>query len=210
MQTPRFRWNLIFIFSLVLFSFLSFGDVFAQEMSLDSFLKYSKESNFIKEIPFPTEEFGLRGITTDKNGNAWMYYATQNTSLISKFDPVTEEFSKFDITKMTKTKDVIINLSGGHVVYDELRNIIWFTDARTNSIGKFDIETEQMDTIDIPTENAGPMGIILSPDKSKIWFTELISDQFASLDVETNQITEYPLYQTADHRFLHLMKTVPY
>lgn len=171
-------------------------------MSMDSFLTYSKESNFIKEIPFPTEEFGLRGITTDKNGNAWVYYATQNTSLISKFDPVTEEFSKFDITKMTKTKDVIINLSGGHVIYDELRNMIWFTDARTNSIGKFNIETQKMDTIDIPTENAGPMGIILSPDKSKIWFTELSSDQFASLDIETNQITEYPIKTNSGPSFL--------
>jgi len=171
-------------------------------MSMDSFLKYSKESNFIKEIPFPTEEFGLRGIATDKNGDVWMYHATQNTSMISKFNPTTEEFLKFDITKMTETEDVIINLSGGHVIYDEFRNMIWFTDARTNSIGKFDIETEHMDMIDIPTENAGPMGIILSPDKSKVWFTELSSDQFASLDVETNQITEYPIKINSGPSFL--------
>ena len=194
--------NGFFIFFLVVFSFLPFGNIFAQENSMDSFLTYSKESNFIKEIPFPTEELGLRGITTDKNGNAWMYYATQNTSMISKFDPDTEEFSKFDITKITKTKDVIINLSGGHIIYDELRDAIWFTDARTNSIGKFDIETQKMDTIDIPTENAGPMGIILSPDKSKIWFTELSSDQFASLDIETNEITEYPIKTNSGPSFL--------
>lgn len=186
----------------VLFSFLPFGEIFAQENSMDSFLTYSKQSNFIKEIPFPTEEYGLRGITTDKNGNAWIYYATKNSSLISKFDPITEEFSKFDITKMTKTQDVIINLSGGHVVYDELRDTLWFTDARTNSIGKFDIENEQMNTIDIPTENSGPMGIILSSDNSKIWFTELSANKFASLDINTNEIIEYPIKADSGPSFL--------
>ncbi|QLH06343.1 virginiamycin B lyase family protein [Nitrosopumilus ureiphilus] len=189
-------------FLLLFVIFFSSNDIFAQEIQLDEFLTYSKQSNFIKEIPFPTEEFGLSGITTDKNGNAWTYYATQNSSLISKFDPVAEEFSKFDITKMTQTEDIIINLSGGHIIYDELRNTIWFTDARTNSIGKFSIENEQMDTIDIPTENSGPMGIILSQDKSKIWFTELSSDQFASLDIETNQITEYPIKSNSGPSFL--------
>jgi len=191
-----------FLLFVIFFSFLSNNDIFAQENSMDSFLTYSKQSNFIKEIPFPTEEYGLRGITTDKNGNAWIYYATQNSSLISKFDPITGEFSKFDITKMTKTQDVIVNLSGGHVVYDESRNIIWFTDARTNSIGKFDIESQQMNTIDIQTENSGPMGIILSPDKSKIWFTELSSDKFASLDIQTNEIIEYPIKANSGPSFL--------
>ncbi|MCA9820394.1 MAG: hypothetical protein KC440_06540, partial [Nitrosarchaeum sp.] len=186
----------------ILFSALSSGSVFAQETSLDEFVTYSKQSNFIKEIPFPTEEFGLRGITTDKNGNVWIYHATQNTSLISKFDPITKEFSNFDITKTTTTNDVIVNLSGGHIIYDEFRNVIWFTDARTNSIGKFNIENEQMDMISIPTENSGVMGIILSPDKSKIWFTELSSDKFARLDVNTNEIQEYAIDKNSGPTFL--------
>lgn len=188
--------------SVILFSFLSYGDIFAQEISNDEFVTYSKKSNFIKEIPFPNEEFGLRGITTDKNGNAWIYHATQNTSSISKFDPVTERFSNFDILKKTNTKDVIVNLSGGHIIYDESRNTIWFTDARTNSIGKFNIESQQMDTIDVPTENSGPMGLVLSPDKSKIWFTELNSNKFASIDIKTNEITEYSITENSGPVFL--------
>ena len=191
-----------FLVFAILFSALSSGSVFAQETSLDEFVTYSKQSNFIKEIPFPTEEFGLRGITTDKNGNVWIYHATQNTSLISKFDPITKEFSNFDITETTTTNDVIVNLSGGHIIYDEFRNVIWFTDARTNSIGKFNIENEQMDMISIPTENSGVMGIILSPDKSKIWFTELSSDKFARLDVNTNEIQEYAIDKNSGPTFL--------
>jgi len=192
----------LFFLSVILFSFLSYGDIFAQEISNDEFVTYSKKSNFIKEIPFPNEEFGLRGITTDKNGNAWIYHATQNTSSISKFDPVTERFSNFDILKKTNTKDVIVNLSGGHIIYDESRNTIWFTDARTNSIGKFNIESQQMDTIDVPTENSGPMGLVLSPDKSKIWFTELNSNKFASIDIKTNEITEYSITENSGPVFL--------
>jgi len=191
-----------FLVFAILFSFLSASNVFAQEFSLDEFVTYSKQSNFIKEIPLPTEEFGMRGITIDKNGNAWIYYATQTTSSIFKFDKVTEKFSKYDIMKKTNTKDAIINLSGGHLVYDELRNMIWFTDARTNSIGKFNIGNEQINMIGIPSENSGPMGLILSPDKSKIWFTELNSDKFASLDIETNEIVEYEIKENSGPTFL--------
>ncbi len=183
----------LFLLSVILFSFLSFSSVFAQEISNDEFVTYSKKSNFIKEISIPVDDFGLRGITTDKNGNVWIYHATQNASSIFKFDPVTEKFSNFDILKKTNTKDVIVNLSGGHIIYDEPRNMVWFTDARTNSIGKFNIENQQIDTINIPTENSGPMGLILSPDNSKIWFTELSSDKFASLDITTNEIKEYKI-----------------
>lgn len=184
------------LLSVVLFSFLSYEDVFAQE-STDEFVAYSKKSNFIKEILFPNQDLGLRGITTDKNGNAWIYHSTQNASSIFKFEPVTEKFSNFYILKKTNTKDVIVTLSGGHIIYDESRNTIWFTDARINSIGKFNIESQQINTIDIPTENSGPMGLILSPDKSKIWFTELSSDKFASLDIKTNEIKEYQIKENS-------------
>ena len=192
----------LFFLSVLLFSFSSYDDVFAQEISNNEFVAYSKKSNFIKEISIPIDDFGLRGITTDKNGNAWFYHATQNASSIFKFDPVTEKFLNFDILKKTNTKDVIVNLSGGHIIYDESRNIIWFTDARTNSIGKFNIENQQIDTINIPTENSGPMGLILSPDKSKIWFTELSSDKFASLDIKSNEIKEYKIKENSGPVFL--------
>ncbi len=201
LKDTRIKLSVLVLLSVILFSFLSFSDAFAQE-SIDEFVTYSKKSNFIKEIPFPNQDLGLRGITTDKNGNAWIYHATQNTSSIFKFDPVTKKFSNFDILKKTNTKDVIVTLSGGHIIYDESRSTIWFTDSRTNSIGKFDIENQQIDTIDIPTENSGPMGLILSPDKSKIWFTELSSDKFASLDIKTNEIKEYQIKENSGPVFL--------
>lgn len=201
LKDTRIQLTGLVLLSVVLVSFLSFSDAFAQEYT-DEFITYSKKSNFIKEIPFPNQDLGLRGITTDKNGNAWIYHSTQNASSISKFDLVTERFSNFDILKKTNTKDVIVALSGGHVIYDESRNTMWFTDARTNSIGKFDIENKQIDTIDIPTENSGPMGLILSPDKSKIWFTELNSNKFASLDIRTNEIKEYQIKENSGPVFL--------
>ena len=192
----------LFFLSVILFSFLSYDDIFAQETSDNEFVTYFKKSNFIKEISIPVDDFGLRGITTDKNGNAWIYHSTQNASSIFKFDPVTEKFSNFEILKKTNTKDVIVNLSGGNIIYDESRNMMWFTDARTNSIGKFNIENQQIDTINIPTENSGPMGLILSQDKSKIWFTELSSNKFASLDIKSNEIKEYNIKEDSGPVFL--------
>lgn len=182
-----------FLIFTIFLSLLPSSVISAQEISIEDFVTYSKQSNFIKEIPLPIEKYGLRGITTDTSGNPWMYYATQETSSIFKFDVITEKFSEYVIPDMTKTNDLIINLSGGNIVFDELRNYVWFTDARTNSIGKFIIDDEKIQLIEIPTENSGPMGLALSPDQSKIWFTELSSNKFASLNIDSNEIKEYPL-----------------
>jgi streptogramin lyase len=69
---------------------------------------------------------------------------------------------------------------------------IWFTDARTNSIGKLDTRNGSMQLITIPTQNAGPMGVALAPDGKSIWFTEIMGDKIAQVDIKSMKITEYP------------------
>ena len=79
-------------------------------------------------------------------------------------------------------------------MFDSATNIIWFTDARTNSIGKLDVKSGKIQLIDIPTARSGPMGIILSPDDKSVWFAEITGNKIANLDIQSKKIVEYPIF----------------
>jgi virginiamycin B lyase len=157
-------------------------------------ITYNKQSNFIKEFKIPNnmQELGLKGIATDSYGNAWFYHATNKTSTIIKFDPENGNFTQYITEGNTLVDNAIINLAGGQLIFDNKRSIIWFTDARTNSIGKLDIRDGKIELVNIPTPSSGPMGITLSPDGKNVWFTEIAGNKISSLDIESNRILEYP------------------
>lgn len=121
------------------------------------------------------------------------------------FDPQNEQYKQYDVEGKTVVNDAIINLAGGQLVFDNARNVVWFTDARTNSIGMLDAETGKNQLFSIPTPDSGPMGITLSPDGEKVWFSEITGNKIATLDPElisstknisTRSIfTEYPLLE---------------
>jgi virginiamycin B lyase len=165
--------------------------------SLEELVTYTRQSNFIKEFEIPIlEERGLKGITTDSQGNAWFYHSTNKTSTVIKLELENNNnnktFTSYNVEANTAVDNPIINLAGGQLVFDNGRNLIWFTDARTNSIGKLDVKSGKMELINIPTPQSGPMGIVLSPDNNSIWFAEITGDKIARLDIESNKILEYP------------------
>lgn len=160
-------------------------------ITTEELVKYTKESNFIKEFQVPVEERGLKGIVTDPSGDVWIYYSTNRSSTIFKFDLAKQTFTQFPVEGQTTVDDPVINLGAGHLAFDNETNSVWFTDSRTNSIGKLDVRTGVVQLIPIPTKNAGPMGIALGPDGQSIWFTEITADKIAKLDVKSMGITEY-------------------
>jgi virginiamycin B lyase len=206
----RYLSLLLLLFSIILittsFSLLFSLQAFAQpttttttppNISLEELVTYNRPSNFIKEFEIPIiEEHGLKGITTDTEGNAWFYHSTNKTSTIIKLELENKNnnktFTSYNVEGNTVVDNPIINLAGGQLVFDNGRNLVWFTDARTNSIGKLDVKNEKMQLINIPTPQSGPMGIVLSPDSNSIWFAEITGDKIARLDIETNRILEYP------------------
>ena len=167
-------------------------------------ITYSKQSNFIKEFKIPNniQELGLKGITVDSEGNVWFYHATNKTSTVIKYNPQNESFTQYDVEGKTVVDNAIVNLAGGQLIFDSKRSIIWFTDARTNSIGKLDTRDGKIELVNIPTPNSGPMGITLSPDDKSIWFTEITGNKISSLDVESNRIFEYPTGEESGPTFL--------
>lgn len=178
------------IFVLFL-SFSLIAQAYAQSISVEDLVTYTKQSGFIQEFDVPIQELGLKGIITDDNEKIWLYHFTNKTSSIFRFDSKTKSFTQYNIQGDTVVETPIINLAGGQLTFDKSRNTIWFTDARTNSIGKLSIDEERIELIPIPTQRAGPMGITISPDEKSVWFAEIIGDKIAKLDIESGAITEY-------------------
>ncbi len=184
--------NNFYILSIILLSVtLVNSQSYAQSITLEDMITYNLQSNFIKEFQIPMKELGLKGIVVDSQGNAWFYHSTNKTSTIIKLESESGKFTSYDIQGDTIVDTPIINLAGGQLVFDNTRNVIWFTDARTNSIGKLDTQNGKIELIKIPTPKAGPVGITLSPDGKNIWFTEIIANKIAKLDLDSKNITEY-------------------
>jgi streptogramin lyase len=213
--------TLFFIFSSPLHLFSSSFFASAQRLiTLKDMVTYHKQSNFIKEFEIPLQERGLKGITTDAQGNAWFYHSTNHSSTIVKFDATSKKFTQYNVGGNTVVDDAVINLAGGQLLFDNGRNTLWFTDARTNSIGRLDLMKDSASSgggngsggdigkngkvmlISIPTSKSGPMGIVLSPDGKTIWFAEILGDKIASLDIQSNKIVEYPTGENTGPTFL--------
>ena len=163
----------------------------AQQSSNPNYVTYEKRSNFIKEFKIPINERGLKGIATDSEENVWFYHATANGSMIMKMSNG-HNFTNYSIPGNTTVDTAVINLAGGQLLFDNTSNVIWFTDARTNSLGKFDIKSNEIELFPIPTNESGIMGLAFSPDKKLVWFTEIIGNNIGTLDIESKEITEYP------------------
>jgi streptogramin lyase len=163
----------------------------SQPATPDEFVTYGKKSGFIKEFAAPFKELGLRGIITDPKGNVWFYHSNNLTSTLVMFEPDSNKFTKFPVEGETAADNPIINLASSQLAFDSKRNAVWFTDARTNSIGKLDVASGQVALLQIPTGSAGPMGIALSPDGNSVWFAEITGDNIATVDAESMRIAEY-------------------
>lgn len=210
---PVLLFSVIIVFGLILLIFSFYLHTYAYSQLIDQSLyrsvtkdmiTYSKQSNFIKEFKIPNniQELGLKGITVDSEGNVWFYHATNKTSTVIKFDPQNENFTQYNVKGKTIVDNAIINLAGGQLIFDSKRSIVWFTDARTNSIGKLDTRDGKIELVSIPTPNSGPMGITLSPDGKNVWFTEITGNKISSLDIESNRIFEYPTGEESGPTFL--------
>ena len=167
------------------------NQLIAQKSSNQNYVTYEKQSNFIKEFKIPVQERGLRGITPDSEQNVWFYHATSNCSIIMKMSG-DSNFTTYGILGDTVVDNAVVNLAGGQLLFDNISNAIWFTDARTNSLGKLNAKSGDIELFSIPTNNSGIMGLVLSPDRKFVWFTEITGNKIGSLDIESKKITEYP------------------
>jgi streptogramin lyase len=97
----------------------------------------------------------------------WVFRAQKQKTII-KLNPQNGNFTQYNVGGNTVVDNAIINLAGFQLVFDNNRNILLFTDARTNSIGKLNISSGKVELVDIPTPKSGPMGIVLSQDGKSV------------------------------------------
>jgi hypothetical protein len=159
-----------FLFSIfILYNLLNILNHLSQETSLlqlpiqniqgqlqqpqTDYIKYEYQSDYIKEFEISqiVNETGLKGITIDSKNNAWFFHNTNTSSAIIEFNPVNNTFIKYPITKKTNVDNAITNLAGGQLTFDETRNSIWFSDARTNSLGMINLVNKKMTVEFSPT-----------------------------------------------------------
>jgi virginiamycin B lyase len=195
---------IIILILILVYTFLPSSSIhlLAQQSPIQNYVTYEKQSNFVKEFKTPIDERGLKGVATDSEENVWFYHAASNGSFIMKMSKEGANFTKYTIPGNTIGDSAIINLAGGQLLFDNASNVIWFTDARTNSLGKLDIESSKIELFSIPTNNSGIMGLAFSPDKKVVWFTEIIGNKIGSLDIESKKITEYPTGDDSGPTFL--------
>ncbi|WP_148701254.1 hypothetical protein [Candidatus Nitrososphaera evergladensis] len=189
--------------AVLLLAVLPFQVVNAQTVTTgNDDVTYTKESKFIKEFQINDlkEDRGLGGITTDARGMPWFYFSTNATSAVFSFDPSGNKFTRYDVQGETVVDNPVIKLAAGQLVFDR-EGALWFTDARTNSIGR--LANGQIQLIPIPTEKSGPMGIALSPDGGSVWFAEILGNKIGKVDTASAKITaEYSLPEQSGPTFL--------
>ena len=159
--------------------------------SFEELVTYEKDSSFIQEFSLSLEQPGLRGIATDSEGNVWSLHSTNKTTMLIRLEPESGKFIEYPVKGETAANDAVINLAAGQLAFDNIRNAIWFTDARTNSIGKLELASGNVVLLQIPTDMAGPMGLALSPDSTNLWFAEITGDKIGNVDLESLKLTEY-------------------
>ncbi|MGH9877787.1 MAG: virginiamycin B lyase family protein, partial [Nitrososphaerales archaeon] len=110
---------------------------------------------------------------------------------IARFIPFNSTFIQYAINAPSMAEQSVVNLAGGLLTFDKNGNV-WFTDARSNSIGRIEHNSGGITMFQIPTENSGPLGIAVDKN-NHIWFAEITGDKIGMLDPENGRIDEYIL-----------------
>ncbi len=122
-------------------------------------------------------------------GNLW--YTTNSTS---------DEIGVFDAASQKWRESFVVPEPGRypHTVRIDAKNIVWFTLAGSEQIGRLDPATGGFDLIDLPKRRpigialvTTPYGIDVSPVDGKVWYARLYGDAIGFVDPQTLEVTEY-------------------
>lgn len=116
----------------------------------------------------------------------WMTLGGSNA--IGRFDPATEEFSKFDVPGEI--------LGQVHSLFGIMKpgpgRTILFNLPQMNKVGTIDVDSKEITQYEMPTPLSWPTGIRTAHD-GMIWVGEGLGMKLAKVDPTTGAVTEYPL-----------------
>lgn len=78
------------------------------------------------------------------------------------------------------------------LVFGPGQEVIWFTVQGGNFVGRVDMDTREVDLVEVPTPNARPYGIKVAAD-GRPWFVEFAGGKVGTIDPTTLELTEFKL-----------------
>ncbi len=139
-------------------------------------------SGEMNRVELPEGE-SAHNLIVGSDGIVW--YAGNKLGVIGRYDPEAEEIAQYPMPDPA-VKDPHT------LVFDDGEKNIWFTAQRANKVGRFNLETKEVDLIDVPTERARPYGIKMAPDGS-VWVVLFGTYKLAHIDPQSLTLTEIDL-----------------
>jgi virginiamycin B lyase len=150
------------------------GTVWLAEQGSNKVGRWDPDTRQITEYQDPGKG-SKHTIRVDRSGNVW-----STGSPLSKFDPETKKFTRFE-----EVKD-------SYDVRQDKNGDIWFTRLFASKIGKIDEKTMKVTQWDSPTPGGGPRRMEIAPD-GIIWFDEFNAGKMGRFDPATQTFKEYTL-----------------
>jgi len=196
------------------------GSVWFTEAAMGKIGRLDPATNQIVEYqnsPLPNgRKTGTHTVRVDDKGRIW----SSGGPAISMFDPLTKEFSHFDLGA---TYGNVVGQNGdewftsfrddgpiGRVTKDgvlskfypptkgkpqrlqlDTDGTVWFSERSGNKIGHFDPQTETFKEYDTPGPSGSPYAIAIDKNHM-IWYSSHEQDTFNRLDPKTGDVIEYP------------------
>lgn len=136
----------------------------------------------INEWRVPWDDSRPRDPYVARDGNIW--FVGQRTHYVARFNPDTEEFTKYDLE----------DGAGPHTVIVDDEGYPWYAGNRANHIGKIDPETGKITKFMMPEDGSARDPHTMAFDKNgDIWFTSQGANSIGKLDVETGEPTIIPV-----------------
>jgi virginiamycin B lyase len=177
----------------------------------------TKEITEYQNTPLPNgRRTGTHTVRTDEKGRVW----SSGGPAISMFDPLTKEFSHFDVPATygnvtglngdewftsfrddgpiaRVTKEGVLSKFSPPTKGKRQRlqvdsdGVVWFSERVGNKIGRFDPKTETFKEFHLPGPSASPYAIGIDRNHM-IWYSSHEQDTLNRLNPRTGEVTEYP------------------
>jgi len=140
-------------------------------------------SDFLVEFPILPEEGNPLNIVVQDPGHVW--FTMPHSNAIGSLIVTSTTDYRFDYFVIPTSDSYPYDL-----VYDYVRDGVWFTEHEANKIAFLDPSTGIFTETIITTPASAPAGIALSPDGT-LWFVEKNANQLANFDPDSNTLDEF-------------------
>ncbi len=142
---------------------------------------------YVTRFLLPSRDSGPWSILADKEGRVWIAErgipGFRDVGVLALFDPKSNSLVEYTVPGMSGSAEI-----WGMVASEDGK--IWFTEAKSNSIWRFDPLNLKFTQYVVPTQNSFPLQLAFDR-AGKVWFTEDVSNKIGVLDPQTRTIEEF-------------------